>query len=188
MERTWRGCPSVAYNEFMIVDANPQAYTERILSNLQGREPLTVLSSTPGRLRELTAGRTRQDLSRTADPSRWSVAQILAHLADAEIVGAWRFRSVLASNGVPLQAYDQNAWADTFHYADTDPFESLQLFEANRIGTLALLRRVDPALHSNHGLHAERGKETVEHLVRLYAGHDLNHVAQVERLLSGSGD
>jgi hypothetical protein len=43
---------------------------------------------------------------------------------------------------------------------------------------------VDPALHANHSLHAERGKETIEHLVRLYAGHDLNHLAQVERLVA----
>jgi hypothetical protein len=109
--------------------------------------------------------------------------QILAHLADAEIVGAWRFRSVLAADGVPLQAYDQNAWANAFRYADTDPVASLQLFEVNRAATLLLLRRVDPSLHANHGLHAERGKETIEHLVRLYAGHDLNHLAQVERLV-----
>jgi hypothetical protein len=171
----------------MIVDASPQAYTERILSNLQGRDPMAVLSATPGRLRELTAGRSRADLARTPDPSRWSVVQILAHLADAEIVGAWRFRSVLAADGVPLQAYDQNAWAATFRYADADPQDSLQLFEANRLGTLSLLRRVDPALYSRYGMHAERGKETVDHLIRLYAGHDLNHLAQIEGLLR-SGD
>jgi hypothetical protein len=134
-------------------------------------------------LRELTAGRSREELARTPDPSRWSVVQILAHLADAEIVGAWRFRSVLAADGVPLQPYDQKIWADTFRYANTDPVASLQLFEVNRAATLSLLRRVDPALHANHGLHAERGTETVDHLVRLYAGHDLNHLSQIERLV-----
>jgi hypothetical protein len=172
----------VGYTSSM--DETPQEYTARILANVRDKNAWDVLASTPGRLRELIAGRTRQELARTADPARWSVVQILAHLADAEIVGAWRFRSVLASDGVPLQAYDQNAWATAFRYADTDPFASLQLFEANRSATLALLRRVDPALHANHSLHAERGKETIEHLVRLYAGHDLNHLAQVERLVA----
>jgi hypothetical protein len=166
----------------MIVDASAQAYTQRILSNLQGRDPWDVLSSTAGRLRQLTAGRTRDDLARKPDPSRWSVVQILAHLADAEIVGAWRFRSVLASDGVALQPYDQNAWAATFRYEESDPFESIELFEATRSATLSLLRRVDPALYANHGLHAERGKETIEHLIRLYAGHDLNHLSQIEQL------
>jgi hypothetical protein len=167
----------------MAMTETPQDYTARILSNLRDKDAWSVLASTPGRLRELIAGRTREELARTPDPSRWSVVQILAHLADAEIVGAWRCRSVLAADGVPLQAYDQNAWANTFRYADTDPVDSLQLFEVNRTATLVLLRRVEPSLHANHGLHAERGKETIEHLVRLYAGHDLNHLAQVERLV-----
>jgi len=169
----------------MTITETPQDYTARILSNVRDKDPWSVLASTAGRLRELIAGRTREELARTADPSIWSVVQILAHLADSEIVGAWRFRSVLAADGVPLQAYDQNAWANTFRYADTDPFASLQLFEVNRTATLSLLDREDPSLHANHGLHAERGKETIEHLVRLYAGHDLNHLAQVERLLQG---
>jgi hypothetical protein len=167
----------------MAMIETPQDYTARILSNVRDRDAWSVLASTPERLRELIAGRTREELARTPDPSRWSVVQILAHLADAEIVGAWRFRSVLAADGVPLQAYDQNAWANAFRYADTDPVAALQLFEVNRTATLLLLRRVDPSLHANHGLHAERGKETIEHLVRLYAGHDLNHLAQVERLV-----
>ncbi len=168
----------------MIVDADPQAYTRRILSNLQGRDPMDVLSSTAGRLRELTSERTREELARKADPQRWSVVQILAHLADAEIVGAWRYRSILACDGVALQAFDQNAWASAFRYEDTDPSESIQLFDANRSATLSLLRRADPALYANYGMHAERGKETIEHLIRLYAGHDLNHLAQIQQLLT----
>ena len=161
----------------------PQDYTARILSNVRDKDAWSVLASTPDRLRELVAGRTREALSRTPDPARWSVVQILAHLADSEIVGAWRFRSVLAADGVPLQAYDQNVWAEAFRYGDTDPIESLEVFAANRQATLSLLRRVDPSLHANHGVHAERGRETIEHLVRLYAGHDVNHLEQIERLV-----
>jgi hypothetical protein len=160
------------------------AYIARILGYIGDQEPLTILASTADRLRALTAGRTREDLSRRPDPSRWSAGEILAHLADAEVVGSWRFRSVLASNAVPLQAYDQNAWAATFRYADADPSESLQFFESARAANLSLLRRVDPALYTNYGMHAERGKETIAHLIRLYAGHDLNHVSQVEQQLS----
>ena len=132
----------------------------------------------------LIAGRRRDELARQPDATRWSVVHILAHLADAEIVGAWRFRSVLESDGVTLQAFDQNVWAEGFRYGDTDPFESLQLFDVNRRATLALLARVEPRRREHHGMHAERGKETIDHLVRLYAGHDLNHLAQVERLIA----
>jgi methionine--tRNA ligase beta chain len=162
----------------------PQAYTSRLLANVGDEDPWTVVSTTGRRLRELIAGRTVEDLARTPDPAKWSVIQILAHLADAEVVAGWRFRSILASDGIPLQPFDQDAWANAFRYADADPFESWQLFDINRTALLGLLRRVDPHLHANYGMHAERGKETIEHLVRLYAGHDLNHLRQVEGLIA----
>jgi hypothetical protein len=161
----------------------PQQYTERLLSYVAGRDARQVLSTTPARLRELTRGRSREVLTRAPSPGRWSVAQILAHLADAEIVGAWRFRSVLATSTVPLQAYDQERWAEAFRYEQAPVEESLDTFDATRRSTLSLLGRVDPALFEHYGVHAERGHESVHHLVRLYAGHDINHLRQVEALL-----
>ena len=121
-----------------------QQYIDRILGNVAGANPLEVLAATAPRLRELIAGRGREELSRQATPDQWSVVEILAHLADSEIVGAWRFRSVLAADAVPLQAYDQNAWAAAFRYRDTDPHASLDLFDVTRRSTLALVGRVDP--------------------------------------------
>ena len=165
----------------MSKNETPQEYTARILDNAGTRDPWEVLASTAGRIRAVIAGRTREDLS-APDPARWTIVQILAHLADAEVVAAWRLRSILAADGVPLQPFDQDAWASSFKYADADPFESLQLFEANRAANLSLLRRVDPSRHAHHGLHPERGQETIGHLIRLYAGHDLNHLAQIDRL------
>jgi hypothetical protein len=162
----------------------PQQYIARILAFAENQEPWTVLSSTADRLRELVGGRTREELMRQPDPSRWSVAQILAHLADAEVVAAWRVRSILAHDGIALQPFDQNAWEAAFRYAEVEAVDSLRLFEENRRATLSLLRRVDPLLHANHGMHAERGRETITHLLRLYAGHDLNHLSQVERLIA----
>ena len=160
------------------------AYRDRILSYVGEQDPLGVLASSGQRLRTLVEGRSAAELARNPAPGRWSVVEILAHLADAEVVGAWRFRSVLGQDGIPLQPFDQNVWADAFRYADADPFESLDIFEVNRRGTLSLLRRVDRSLFKNYGMHGERGEESIEHLIRLYAGHDLNHISQVERLLS----
>lgn len=171
----------------MAFDETPQTYAARILSCVGGQEPWAVVASTAERLRELIDGRTVEQLSWTPGPGRWSIVQIVAHLADAEVVAAWRFRSILAVDGIPLQPFDQNAWASAFKYAETDPYESLELFDVNRRANLALLQRVDPARHAHHGMHAERGRETVEYLVRLYAGHDLNHLAQIERLVAEPG-
>jgi hypothetical protein len=170
----------------MALNETPQTYAARILSFVGDQEPWAVTASTAERLRELMSGRTVEQLSWAPDAARWSIVQIVAHLADAEVVAAWRLRSILAADGIPLQPFDQNAWASAFKYAEADPFESLELFDVNRRANLALLRRVDPARHAHHGMHAERGRETITHLVRLYAGHDLNHLAQIERLVAGA--
>ncbi len=162
-----------------------QQYIARILKNSEGLDGMTVLAETPGRLKALLEGSSREKWRTRPEPGRWSAAEVLAHLADAEIVTGWRIRSVLATDGVPLQAFDQDVWADAFKYADIDPSESLATFTAARQSLLSLLTRVDPSRRSHHGLHSERGKEPIAHLVQLYAGHDLNHVKQIEALTRG---
>lgn len=166
------------------MNETPLEYRDRLLSLVGADHAWHVLESTPTRIRRAITGRTLEDLAWKPEPHRWSVAQILAHLSDTELVGAWRFRSVLGEDGVPLQAFDQNRWAEAFRYEAADPFDSLELFAITRAGTLRLLRRIDPALMNNYGMHAERGQESASDLVRLYAGHDLNHLAQIDRLLA----
>jgi DinB family protein len=160
-----------------------EQYVARLSGLVAERDPLALMAETPGRLQALVSGASPAELRWTTASGRWTVTQIAAHMADAEIVGAWRFRTVLAQDGVPMQAYDQNAWASAFRYEDAPPAESVGLFGALRTATLRLLRRVDPARLRHAGTHAERGRESVEQLARMFAGHDLNHLAQIERLL-----
>jgi hypothetical protein len=160
-----------------------QQYIARILSNVGDADPWEVLISTPSRLRQLVEGITENELTRKPAPGRWSVVEILAHLADCEVVAGWRLRSILATSGTTLQPFDQDRWAEVFKYDETPSGESLNLFEASRSGNLRLLRSVDPALLDNFGMHEERGRESVAHLIRLNAGHDLNHLRQIEGLL-----
>ena len=161
-----------------------QQYVARLSGLVGDQDPWSVLAATPGRLRALVSGATPDELRWTSSPTRWSTAIIMAHLADSEIVGAWRFRSLLTRDGLELQAYDQNAWAAAFHYEQTDPAHSLVLFEALRRSTLRVLSATDPERLKHAGMHQERGRESIEHLLRMYAGHDLNHLGQIERLLS----
>jgi hypothetical protein len=167
----------------MAVNETPRQYMERLLGYVGDKDAWGILESTAPRLRAVVAGHSADALTRRPQPSHWSVAEILAHLADAEVVAAWRFRSVLATDNVPLQPFDQNTWAEAFRYDAADPGASLELFDVNRRATLALVRRVDPARHQHAGMHAERGRESIAHLLRLYAGHDLNHLAQIEKRL-----
>jgi hypothetical protein len=158
-------------------------YVARILSNVEGQDGLTVLAASPDRLRALYDATRRERWTRRPAPDRWSAGEVLAHLADAEIVAGWRVRSILATDGAPLQPFDQDTWADAFKYREVDPAESLATFTAVRASLLSVLGRVDPRRRGHHGLHAERGKETIAHLIRLCAGHDLNHLKQIEALV-----
>jgi len=159
-----------------------EQYTKRILSHIDGKDPLKVQKSTAKKLDKLTRRLSKKEIRRRPAPGKWSVAEILAHLADAEIVGSWRIRQILGADGTPIQAYDQNVWAETFRYEDRDPRESLKLFRVLRENNLLLLKSVPRKLWENHGMHAERGKETIAQVVRMFAGHDLNHLQQIEKI------
>jgi hypothetical protein len=161
----------------------PAEYTRRILGYAEGEDPFTILETTAGRLRTIVRETGAEVLRRRPAPGRWSPVEIIAHLADAEIVFSYRLRMILAHNGVDVQAFDQNEWATNLIYEAVDPGESVDLFEATRTANLRLLRRVDPRLYENYGMHSERGRESVSHMVRLYTGHDLNHLAQIEAMV-----
>lgn len=160
-----------------------EQYIARITGLVADQDPARVLAETPARLQSLVGSASAAELAWTPAPDRWSITQIVAHLADAEIVGAWRIRTVLAQDGSTLQAYDQNEWAAAFGYAAVDPGDALAVFTALRAFTLALLGRVDAARLAHAGHHQERGREPVRHIMAMYAGHDLNHLAQIARLL-----
>jgi hypothetical protein len=161
----------------------PQQYTQRILSYVEGADPLRILQATPKKLATLVKGKTKKQLTRRPAPDKWSAAEIMAHFADVEIAIAWRVRLVLSANAVPIQAYDQDAWAATFGYAHRDPRQSLALFQINRDANIRLVKSVPRKLWDNYGVHQERGKESVSRIISMVAGHDLNHLKQIERIL-----
>ncbi len=160
-----------------------QQYVDRMLSLAGSGDPFDTLKRTGPRIGELIASRSDAELRWTPQPERWSVAQIVAHLADAEVVAAYRVRMILSMPGTPIQSFDQDAWATALDYQNRDPFSSLTLFRALRTSLLSLLTPLDDDALDRYGMHAERGKETIRHLLRLYAGHDTNHLQQIERLL-----
>src|SRR5882724_4450218 len=119
-----------------------QQYTQRLLSYSEGKDTLRLQQAAPKKLAALIKGKKKQQLSRRPAPGKWSVAEIMAHLADAEIVIAWRLRQILSSNGAPIQSYDQDSWATTFDYAHRDPKQSLESFRLLRENNLVLLKTV----------------------------------------------
>ena len=160
-----------------------EQYTQRVLGYVEGQRPLAVQAATAGRLARLIKGVSAARLRKRPAPGKWSVAEIIAHLADGEIVGAFRMRFILGSPGAPIVAYDQDEWVTSGHYNQRDPRKSLEQFRVLREANLALLNSLEPEQWKHYGIHSERGTESIDHMVRMFAGHDLNHLRQIEEII-----
>jgi hypothetical protein len=161
-----------------------QQYVQRIQSKLAGQNPIKVQAATAQKLAKLMKRASPAKLRKRPAPDKWSPAEIIAHLADVEIVIGWRVRSILGAPGTAIQAFDQDAWVTTGHYAKRDTRKSLEQFRVLRDTNLALYKTLSPEQWKHHGMHSERGEETLEKIVRMMAGHDVNHLEQIERILA----
>ena len=167
------------------MNESTQQYMSRILGYQQGKKPLAILKATPAKLEKLVKKASSVKLKKRPESDKWSVGEILAHLADSELVMSFRFRLVLGSNGTAIQAFDQDIWAKFSNYAKLDPRESMKRFTALREANIRLLSSIPREMWDNFGMHSERGKETVTRMAEMLAGHDINHVRQVEELVGG---
>jgi len=160
-----------------------QQYMQRINGYMEGKQPLAVQAATAKKLEKLIKGVPAAKLRKRPAPDKWSVSEILAHLADAEIVGGFRMRLILGAPGTPVAAFDQDSWVISGHYEKRDPRKSVEQFRVVREANLALLKSLTSEQWKHYGMHAQRGQETIEHVVRMFAGHDINHLQQVEGIL-----
>lgn len=166
------------------MNETPQQYTQRILGYVEGAEPLAVQTATAGKLDRLVKDMPTAELGRRPTPEKWSVSEIVAHLADGEIVGGFRMRLILGSPGIAIIAYDQDKWVVSGHYDQRNPRKSVEQFRVLREANLALLKSLEPEQWKHYGMHSERGQESIEHIVRMFAGHDINHLQQIERIFA----
>jgi len=162
-------------------------YRQRIMGYIGKRNAMAVQRTTPGRIARLVRGLTRGQLAKRPAPGKWSITEILAHFAETEIAIGYRYRMMLSASGGPIQAFDQDEWAKNGRYDRISPKLALGTFRAIRELNLDLLKRLTPAQKKRYGIHEERGKESVEFFARMIAGHDLNHLGQIERLRRGFG-
>ena len=166
------------------MNETPQQYTRRILGYVEGKEPLEVQASTPGQLERMIKGLSMTKLRERPAADKWSVSEIVAHLDDAEIVTGFRMRMILGAPGASIAAYNQDSWVTSGHYELRDPHKSFEQFRVAREANLALLKSLTPEQWKHYGTHSERGQETIELIVRMAAGHDINHLQQIERNLA----
>ena len=163
--------------------ASAQTYVQALLEVLGNRRPLEVLPELMPWLERRLQGVTDAALRRPEAPGKWSVAEVIQHLADSDLVFGFRARMILAEDRPPLQGYDQDRWAAVLGYREVSPESALAQLGALRAANLAVLHRLGPADLERVGMHSERGAESLGHLTRLMAAHDLVHRRQIERVL-----
>jgi len=116
-------------------------------------------------------------------PEKWCILEILGHLADAEVINAYRIRQMLADKDPVIAPIDQDAWAKHLGYLESSVPELIALYGLNRHATLQLLRRIKAADLEKSAYHPELKKSlTVADMVERLAAHGPNHLGQIERL------
>jgi hypothetical protein len=159
-------------------------YAKRLLLYVVDKEPIEVLESTPSEIKRVISKLTVKQMKQSPAKKKWSIGEILAHLADGEIVLGYRLRKIIAEPGSKIESYDQNEWAKKLSYNKADAKERLAIYTAVRKANVQMLKAIPPGTWKRHGIHQERGRETVERMVLLYAGHDMNHLKQIQYIAS----
>jgi len=149
-------------------------------SFLGPRDPRQVITATPARLRELLDSLGMDGALQPPAPGKWSAREILCHLADCEIVFAFRLRQTLAEPHHVIQPFDQDLWAR--NYAAYDAQSALAVFTAVRDFSVKLIASLPPDDFSKPVSHPERGAMTFQTIIETMGGHDLNHIGQIEKI------
>jgi len=166
--------------------ASAKSYVRALLDLLGDRQPLDVLPELMPWLAARLRGVPEQALRRPEAQGKWSVTQVVQHLADSELVFGFRSRMILSEDRPALQGYDQDRWALLFRYGEVSWEGALAQLGVLRDANLAVLRRLGPAELERVGMHSERGPESLGHLMKLMAAHDLVHRRQIERVLAAA--
>ncbi|MBI5364302.1 MAG: DinB family protein [Planctomycetes bacterium] len=160
------------------------ATADKYAQALDGRDPLASMRKGPKRTKKLLKGRSEKELAWRPAPGKWSVKEVLAHHADGEIILGSRLRFVAAMDDAPLPGYDQDLFVTRLGVEKVKSKALLAAWESARALNVALLDRLPKGAFARTGLHAERGPESIERMVAMYAGHDCLHEAQIERTLA----
>jgi uncharacterized damage-inducible protein DinB len=153
-------------------------------SFLGGRKPVEVITGTADRLADIAAALGREGVERKPARNKWSAREIICHLADTELVFAFRLRQAIAEENHVVQPFDQDNWAA--NYSAYDIQSALATFAMVRAWNLTFIRSLPPGAFSRTLTHPERGSMTFQVLVETMAGHDLNHLRQFDAIVAAS--
>ena len=164
-----------------------EQYIARITGLVGSSDPVAIIEATPTRIAEAVKGLSGSAIDFKPAPEKWSIRQQLAHLADTELMMGSRFRWAASQPGKAIIAFDQDKFAATAKYSYVPLELSLSTFTAVRRWTVDFVRRLTPQeREAAYVQHEERGKETLQRLLTMMAGHDLNHLKQITELATAA--
>jgi len=160
-----------------------RAYIRKTENFRAGREPIALMKAAPAKFARAVAGLNGRQLRQRPAKGKWSIIEILSHLNDTEVVYGYRYRMALAEPGSPIQGYDQDRWVDNLRHRRGNAKRLVEQIRVARQSNLEMLAQVPRATwKKRYGMHSERGRETVLQTVQLIAGHDLNHLSQIQAI------
>jgi DinB superfamily len=163
------------------------AYVKALLDVLGPRDPFEVLAQQETATRGSLVGVSDELAKRPEKPGKWSLQQVLRHLADTEFTYGYRMRMIVAEDEPPILAYDQDLWAERLHYLEGPAAEALDDLAGLRRANLRFYRRLGAKELARWGIHSERGQESADLIVRMMAAHDLVHRRQLQRIRRALG-
>jgi len=166
-----------------IESADPAAYRRKMADLLGDRDPIDVLSRTGEALLDIVTEHSREQMCARPYEGKWTPAEIMGHLIDAEWVYGYRLRTVLFDERPQIINMDQELWVTGQRYNDADPRALVEMFRHLRGYNMVLWTRLTNADLKRVGVHNERGEESVETMRLMIAGHDLSHLDQIRRYL-----
>ena len=158
-------------------------YKTRFEGYVAGKDAIAMQREAPKTLALLIGGVADGELRRRPAAGKWSVTEILAHLAEDELSSSWRYRQMLEHSGLDLRGFDQNLWAEIGDYGSWSAQEALNMFRLLREANLRMFERLTPEQWESFGVHAERGHLTIRSLCRHMAAHDINHIEQIRSIV-----
>ncbi len=166
---------------------NAADYVTALLELLGDRDPLAEQAKLLAAITELVANMSTERLGRPEAPGKWSVLDVVRHLAHTELVYAYRYRVTVAHDRPDIPGFDQTLWSDRLSDDGADINSLLNRLAMVRTWNIDFLRSVRQEDRSREGHHEERGWESLDHQVRLGAAHDLVHRRQIERIKNAVG-
>lgn len=161
-----------------------QAYQTKLMNLLGDRDPIAVLTETPGIIKRIAAEHPAKLLQTRPFEGKWTPCEVMGHLCDSEWVYGYRTRLIYCENEPTILGMNQEDWVARQRYNERDPRELAEQFATMRGFNMHIWRNLTDADKPRGGLHNERGRETLGVMVRMEAGHDLSHIDQITRYIA----